>query len=65
MTPHEADVRGEAEDVVEDVLIALGFQPLPGGHARAIAAVSERLARLRQKWKARVLQAQTRDYDDD
>jgi hypothetical protein len=63
MTRHDDELRGEAEDVVEDVLIALGFSPLPSGHARAIAAVTERLARLRSKWKARVMLA--RDYDDD
>jgi hypothetical protein len=62
MTRHEEETRGEAEDVVRDVLIALGFQPVTGGHDRAVAAVSERLARLRSKWKARVME--TRDYDD-
>jgi hypothetical protein len=65
MTRREDEARGEAEDVVSDVLIALGFQPVTGGHDRAVAAVTDRLARLRQKWIARLMQAQARHYDDD
>ena len=63
MTQREDEERGEAEDLVEDVLAALGFNPMPGGHERAIDAVGQRLTRLRLKWKARVMQASSRDYD--
>jgi hypothetical protein len=65
MTRHEEEERGEAEDLVEDVLAALGFNPMPGGHERAIDAVGQRLTRLRHKWKARVMQPHARDYDDE